>query len=60
MQVQLETGTSVLSAVLTPHHFHSGEEHTKFFRWYFVLKGVEAATACANAIRKIAALANVR
>ena len=60
MQVQLETGIPVLSVVLTPHHFHSGEEHTKFFREHFVVKGVEAATACADTIRKIAALANVR
>jgi len=60
MQVQLETGTPVLSAVLTPHHFHSGEEHTKFFREHFVVKGVEAATACADTIRKVAALANVK
>ena len=57
MQVQLETGTPVLSAVLTPHHFHAGEEHIKFFREHFVVKGVEAATACADTIRKVAALA---
>jgi len=56
MQVQLETGTPVLSAVLTPHHFHSGEEHIKFFREHFVVKGVEAATACADTIRKVATL----
>jgi 6,7-dimethyl-8-ribityllumazine synthase len=55
-QVQLETGTPVLSTVLTPHQFHSGEEHIKFFREHFVVKGVEAATACADTIRKVASL----
>jgi 6,7-dimethyl-8-ribityllumazine synthase len=58
MQVQLETGTPILSAVLTPHHFHAGEEHTRFFREHFVVKGVEAAAACADTIRKLATLGN--
>lgn len=55
MQVQLETGTPVFSAVLTPHHFH-GEEHVNFFREHFVVKGAEAAHACADTVGKLAAL----
>ncbi|CAM2159820.1 MULTISPECIES: 6,7-dimethyl-8-ribityllumazine synthase [Paraburkholderia] len=55
MQVQLETGTPVFSVVLTPHHFH-GEEHVKYFREHFVVKGAEAAHACADTVSKLAAL----
>lgn len=46
MQVQLATGVPVLSAVLTPHHFHAGEEHRQFFFDHFKVKGVEVARAC--------------
>ncbi|WP_250475927.1 6,7-dimethyl-8-ribityllumazine synthase [Caballeronia sp. GAFFF1] len=56
MQVQLETGTPVFSAVLTPHHFHHGEEHVGFFRDHFLVKGREAAHACADTIGKLSAL----
>lgn len=56
MQVQLETGVPVLSAVLTPHHFHSGEEHQKFFFDHFLVKGAEVARACASTIRALRAL----
>jgi 6,7-dimethyl-8-ribityllumazine synthase len=56
MQVQLETGTPVFSAVLTPHHFHSGEEHVAFFREHFLVKGAEAAHACADTVNKLAML----
>jgi 6,7-dimethyl-8-ribityllumazine synthase len=31
MQVQLETQVPVFSVVLTPHHFHAGDEHQQFF-----------------------------
>jgi 6,7-dimethyl-8-ribityllumazine synthase len=55
MQVQLETGTPVFSAVLTPHHFH-GEEHARYFRDHFLVKGAEAAHACADTVQKLAAL----
>ena len=47
MQVQLETEIPVISAVLTPHHFHDNPEHKQFFSAHFVVKGVEAASACA-------------
>lgn len=56
MQVQLETAVPVLSAVLTPHHFHGGEEHHKYFYEHFLVKGAEAARACADTIQKVSAL----
>ena len=39
MQVQLATGVPVLSAVLTPHHFHAGHEHQEFYFQHFKVKG---------------------
>ena len=46
MQVQLETGIPVISAVLTPHQFHEHETHLGFFAEHFVTKGKETANAC--------------
>jgi 6,7-dimethyl-8-ribityllumazine synthase len=46
MQVGLETNVPVLSAVLTPHHFHSHAEHQGFFEEHFRVKGREVAQAC--------------
>jgi 6,7-dimethyl-8-ribityllumazine synthase len=51
MAVQLELGIPVLSVVLTPHHFHAGDEHQAFFAAHFVLKGAEAARACIRTVR---------
>jgi 6,7-dimethyl-8-ribityllumazine synthase len=45
MRVQLDTGVPVLSAVLTPHHFHEHDEHKRYFSEHFVVKGTEAAQA---------------
>lgn len=45
MRVQLDTGVPVLSAVLTPHHFHEHDEHRRWFAEHFVVKGGEAAQA---------------
>ncbi|WP_321782670.1 6,7-dimethyl-8-ribityllumazine synthase [Paraburkholderia sp. J94] len=56
MHVQLETGTPVFSAVLTPHHFHGGDEHVGFFREHFLVKGAEVAHACAQTVARLAAL----
>jgi len=56
MQVQLETEVPVFSVSLTPRHFHSGEEHQKFFFEHFVHKGQEAARTCADTLQKIRAL----
>jgi 6,7-dimethyl-8-ribityllumazine synthase len=46
MQVQLETDVPVLSAVLTPHHFHEHDVHRVFFIAHFDQKGREVAAAC--------------
>jgi 6,7-dimethyl-8-ribityllumazine synthase len=43
----------VISAVLTPQHFHEHEDHRKFFHDHFVIKGSEAAAACAATIDKV-------
>jgi 6,7-dimethyl-8-ribityllumazine synthase len=60
MRVQLETGVPVISAVLTPQHFHEHEDHRKFFYDHFVVKGAEAASACAATIEKIAQLKSLQ
>lgn len=56
MRVQLDTDVPVFSAVLTPHHFHGGEEHVAFFKEHFLVKGAEAANACADTVAKLSAL----
>jgi 6,7-dimethyl-8-ribityllumazine synthase len=54
MRAQMDTGVPVFSAVLTPHHFHAGEEHISFYKEHFVKKGKEAAQACAQTIESLA------
>lgn len=54
MRAQMDTGVPVFSAVLTPHHFHAGEEHISFYKEHFVKKGTEAAQACAQTIKSLA------
>ena len=56
MQVQLETGTPVISAVLTPHQFQEHDPHLAFFADHFVTKGHEAADACLKIIGNFARL----
>ncbi len=56
MAVQLETEVPVISAVLTPHHFHAHHDHAGFFGDHFAVKGAEAARACAETIRCLAGL----
>ena len=51
LAVQLELGVPVLSVVLTPHHFHAGDEHQAFFAAHFVVKGAEAARACVRTVK---------
>jgi 6,7-dimethyl-8-ribityllumazine synthase len=46
MQAQLDTNVPVLSAVLTPHHFHEHGDHQAFFASHFRQKGREVASAC--------------
>lgn len=50
MRAQLDTGVPVISAVLTPHHFHEHETHRAFFFEHLGTKGVEAARACTHTI----------
>jgi 6,7-dimethyl-8-ribityllumazine synthase len=50
MRVQLDSGVPIISAVLTPHHFHEHEAHGSFFSSHFEVKGREAARACADTI----------
>jgi len=55
MRVQLDTDVPIISAVLTPQRFHEHQEHVRFFREHFLVKGAEAAAACARTIGNIAA-----
>ncbi len=50
MRVQLDSGVPVISAVLTPHHFHEHKTHASFFTSHFEVKGREAARACAQTV----------
>ena len=53
MRVQLDTKVPVISAVLTPQNFHEHDEHRKFFHDHFVVKGAEAAAACAATVDSV-------
>jgi 6,7-dimethyl-8-ribityllumazine synthase len=53
MQVQLETEVPIISAVLTPQRFHAHAEHEVFFSEHMLVKGAEAARACAETIAKL-------
>lgn len=52
MRVQLDTNVPTFSVSLTPHHFHSSEEHQSFYFEHFLQKGAEAA----RAVRAVAAI----
>jgi len=56
MAVQLDVGIPVLSVVLTPHHFHAGDEHQGFFASHFLVKGAEAARACVQTVKVLGAV----
>ncbi|MGA7417777.1 MAG: 6,7-dimethyl-8-ribityllumazine synthase [Acidimicrobiales bacterium] len=56
MRVQLDTDVPIISAVLTPHHFHAHGEHTAFFTEHFKVKGAEAARACAHTVQSLSRL----
>ena len=51
VQVSLETDVPVLSAVLTPHHFHEHQVHESFFREHMLEKGKELAHATSAMIQ---------
>ena len=53
MRAQMDTDVPVLSAVLTPHHFHDSAEHQAFFREHFKVKGRELAEACMAVITQV-------
>jgi 6,7-dimethyl-8-ribityllumazine synthase len=50
MRLQLDTEVPVISLVLTPQQFHEHAAHREFFRQHFLIKGEEAARACAATI----------
>jgi 6,7-dimethyl-8-ribityllumazine synthase len=56
MRVQLDADVPVLSAVLTPHHFHERDEHTTFFGSHLAVKGAEAARACAQTLHSLTSM----
>ena len=53
MDVMLETEVPIISAVLTPQHFHDHDVHHDFFFEHFKVKGKEAAIACAKTIENV-------
>ncbi len=53
MALQLETNVPILSAVLTPHHFHEHVEHRKYFHQHFAVKGTEVADACIKTLESL-------
>jgi 6,7-dimethyl-8-ribityllumazine synthase len=53
MRVQLDTEVPIISAVLTPQRFHEHDQHQRFFRDHLIVKGQEAAVACARTIANI-------
>ena len=57
VQTSLDTEVPVLSAVLTPHHFHEHSVHEEFFKEHMVTKGRELAEACVAIIGQLAAVA---
>jgi 6,7-dimethyl-8-ribityllumazine synthase len=60
MRVQLETEVPVISAVLTPQHFHEHATHAEFFHKHFLVKGAEAAHACWTTMANIGQLKQER
>lgn len=50
MRNQLDLEVPMLSAVLTPHHFHEHDEHRRYFAEHFLIKGTEVARACAATV----------
>ena len=58
MRVQLDTEVPVFSVVLTPQRFHEHDDHRDFFRRHFIIKGEEAARACAATLASLERLKN--
>jgi len=53
VQTSLDTEVPVLSAVLTPHHFHDHAIHEAFFKDHMRTKGEELAEACLSIIETL-------
>ena len=53
VQTSLDTEVPVLSAVLTPHHFHDHAVHEAFFKDHMRTKGEELAEACLSMIETL-------
>ena len=53
VQTSLDTEVPVLSAVLTPHHFHDHAVHEAFFKDHMRTKGEELAEACLSIIETL-------
>lgn len=51
MDIQLDTEIPIISAVLTPHHYHEHKAHYDFFHSHFSEKGREAAAACIKTLK---------
>lgn len=60
VQTSLKTGVPVLSAVLTPHHFHDHPTHHDFFHSHMATKGKELAKAALHTLRNVAEVAKLR
>ena len=56
MNVMLETGVPIMSAVLTPQHFHEHDVHHAFFFDHLVKKGREAADAAIATVASLKAI----
>ncbi|VVE66951.1 riboflavin synthase subunit beta [Pandoraea anapnoica] len=59
MRVQLDTDVPVFSMSLTPHHFHSHDEHYGFFDGHLRHKGREVADACVGMLLALANLGSL-
>ncbi len=53
VQTSLDTEVPVLSAVLTPHHFHDHAIHEAFFKDHMRTRGEELAEACLSIIETL-------
>src|SRR5262249_47248103 len=57
VQTSLQAGVTLLSPVLTPHHFHEHQVHEEFFKKHMETKGTELTEACVAIIGQLAAVA---
>jgi 6,7-dimethyl-8-ribityllumazine synthase len=60
VQTSLDTEVPVLSAVLTPHHFHDHAVHEDFFKDHMRTKGEELSTACVSILETLQSISATR